>query len=84
MVSEVSPTRLYDICSMFWYSDTELGQQVSSVIIPAIACLMQKWLLATDMMWTPLYMLLVGRMDNTLNATDLVQTDELMDSFGYE
>lgn len=64
--------------------DSVVGKQVVSDIIPGIAHLMQHWPLSTDMMWTPSYTLLVGRKDNSINATDLVQTDEFTDSFGYE
>ena len=64
--------------------DSVVGRQVVSDIIPSIAHLMKYWPLSTDMMWTPSYTLLAGRKDNTINATDLVQTDELTDSFAFE
>jgi hypothetical protein len=45
---------------------------------------MSGWPIATDMMYTPSYVLLSGQQDNIINATDLVKSDQVMDSFGFE
>ena len=55
-----------------------------STIIPAIAHMMGKWPLATDLLTSPSYMLLTGQTGNVLNATDLLETDKALDSHGYK